>query len=656
MLKTLKTFVQENFSIKFFLSFTLVMLAMSFLLASLFIHHQGTVLRRHLDQEGKMVADMLSYNSRLGVYSENKAMLDDISNGAFNQKNILAVAVYNKDRESLIVKSRHPESGRIELLLEKCRQINFYDRDQNLIMLETTDEIEYWVPVYSRPQYSGLFSPYLEEDSTPPKKEIIGYCSVIVSKEDLKKQMNVLFMISAGIAVLFWLSGSVLMFGVVKGMTDPLYKLTEAVHRMGETGHLERLEFHTKDEIGKLSQAFNDMSEAIKEREVEKTGLEEQLRQAQKMEAIGTLASGIAHDFNNILGAIHGFSELGLLEVQEGSVIYEKLKEIDFATTRAADLVSQILTFSRQKDELRSPIFISTIAKEVLKLLTPSVPPNIQISQDIDPHCGMVLSNAATIHQIIMNLCTNALHAMKHTGGMLLVKLEDVDIKNDSIAHEAGYMSGQYQRLTVKDDGHGIPEDIIEQIFDPFFTTKAGEGTGMGLSVVHGIVNRHKGFIHVDSSPGQGSSFYVYLPLVDLEEIPQVPKNEKKLPTGSGNILLVEDDEQLIASTGGMLESLGYKIEKKTKSKDALEYFRHHFDHIDLVITDLAMPELNGVGLASEIHRIFDGFPIILTTGYSEMIDQEKALGMGFSGFLLKPIKRQTLAFMIKKIMSQTNS
>ena len=656
MYKTLKTFVQENFSVKFFLSFTLVMLAVSFLLASLFIHHQGKVLWNHLTQEGKMVADMLAYNSRLGVYSENKEMLNDISNGAFNQKNILAVAVFSKDRENLIVKTRHPKSGKIEQMLEKCKHFDFQNTDKTPIIQETIDEIEYWIPVYSRSQYSELFSSNFEATTTHPETEIIGYCSIIVSKENLNKQMNTLFMISAGIAILFWLSGSALMFGVVKGMTDPLHQLTKAVHRMGETGHLERIEFNTKDEMGKLSQAFNNMSEAINQREIEKSGLEEQLRQAQKMEAIGTLAGGIAHDFNNILGAIHGFSELGLLEVQEGSVIYNKLKEIDFATNRAADLVTQILTFSRQKDELRSPIFIGTIAKEVLKLLNPSVPPNIQISQDIDPNCGMVLSNAATIHQIIMNLCTNALYAMKRNGGILFVRLEDLDIKNDKIAHEAGYFSGMYQRLTVKDEGQGIAEDIMDQIFDPFFTTKAGEGTGMGLSVVLGIVTRHEGFIHVDSSLAQGSTFYVYLPLVDLEEIPNVPPKAKRLPVGSGNILLVEDDEQLIESTGGMLESLGYKVEKRMKSKDALEYFRNNFKHIDLVITDMAMPELNGVGLASEMHRLCRDFPIILTTGYSQMIDEEKALSLGFKGFLLKPIKRQTLAFIVKKITSETHS
>ena len=656
MFQNIKTIIQENFSVKFFLAFTVVMLAMSFLLASLFIHHQGNILWNHLSTQGRQVIDMLAYNSRLGVYSENQEMLEDVSSSALKQENVLAVVVYNQDREKLIVKTKHPDPERIKQLLENGKEIDFEHTNQNSVWSETEDEIEYWAPVYSRSPYQDFLSAYLEDDQPGSGKDVIGSVSIILSKKDLNRQMNFLFLISASIAVLFWISGSFLMFVVVKGITNPLYQLTEAVHRMGETGYLQNLDFDTKDEIGKLARAFNEMSTAIKQREMEKSGLEEQLRQAQKMEAIGTLAGGIAHDFNNILGAIHGFSELGLLEAKEGSLIYEKLKEIDFATNRAADLVTQILTFSRQKDELQSPILISTITKEVLKLLSPSVPPNVQVSQDIDPDCGLVLSNAASIHQIIMNLCSNALYAMKETGGTLKVILQDVDLKNDASAHNLGHYAGQYQKLTVTDEGKGISEDIMEHIFDPFFTTKAGEGTGMGLSVVHGIVKKHNGFIHVDSTPGKGSAFHIYLPLVDLEAVVQVPKIEEKLPTGSGLILLVEDDAQLITSTGGVLETLGYHIEKRTKSKEALEFFKHNFKHIDLVITDLAMPELNGVGLASKIHNICPGFPIILTTGYSEMMDEKKALSMGFKGFLLKPIKRRTLAYIIKDVLKETRS
>ena len=651
MIKGIIQSIRESFFIKFFLTFTGITLLMISLLVFFFIRHQSLVLWNNLIHHGQLVTDMLAYNSRLGVFAENRELLEDVVNGALKQESVETVFVYNPTFEKLMTKSNVAREE-----AEIHRQPVPDDRNSASHFMETKNKIEFWSPVFSRSRYLEKSSLFLEEAPRSDLQNPIGYVQVIVSKNILNEQRQMLFVNSMVMGVIFWVFGSGILFMIVKSITQPLNRLTWMVNRMGRTGNIRKLQFAVKDEIGKLADAFNSMSDSVKQREMEKSRLEEQLRQAQKMEAIGTLAGGIAHDFNNILGAIHGFTELGLLEVQKETVIYEKLKEIEVAANRAADLVKQILTFSRQSEEIQDPLSVGTIIKEVLKLLHPSIPPGIRVEQQIDPECGLVLSNATAIHQILMNLFNNALHAMKEKGGVLKIKMADVDIASDQQAAKAGHFSGMYQKLTVEDSGYGISSEIRERIFDPFFTTKKeGEGTGMGLSVVHGIVNRQKGFLAVESARGKGSAFHVYIPLVDLKEIPEVPATEEDSPMGKGRILLVDDDPQLLESTAGMLESLGYDVVKKTDAGNALAYIKQDAHDIDLVLTDMAMPVFSGVHLASEIHRIKPGMPILLTTGYSEMIDAEKACSMGFKGFLLKPIKRKTLAVTIKNLLGNAD-
>ena len=380
--------------------------------------------------------------------------------------------------------------------------------------------------------------------------------------------------------------------------------------------------------------------------------LETQLRQVQKMEAIGTLAGGIAHDFNNILAAIMGYHEMALYDVPEGTSGRRNLEQVLKAGYRGKDLVKQIITFSRRRDEERRPMQISPIVKEALKLLRASLPTTIDFRQNIKTQSGMVLADPTQIHQVLMNLISNAAYAMREKGGVLEVSLTDVDIYPDDAAPpHPDLKPGPFLKLTVSDTGHGIEHAIIERIFDPFFTTKRpGEGTGMGLAVVHGIVKSYGGAILVDSEPGKGSTFDVFFPRIEGNVLPEVD-SAAPMPRGNEHILFVDDEADLADMVQQMLERLGYSVVAKTSSLEALEVFKVHPDQFDLVITDQTMPHMAGVDLAKELMRIRPEIPIILCTGFSEVISAEEAKTLGIREFLMKPFATRVLAETIRRAL-----
>lgn len=381
--------------------------------------------------------------------------------------------------------------------------------------------------------------------------------------------------------------------------------------------------------------------------------LESQLRQAQKMEALGTLVGGIAHDFNNILAVILGYTELAQAKVPPRSPIRRNLQEALQAARRAKDLVQQILAFSRHTEVERRPVRLLPLVREALALLRASLPSTIEMRHFLDPDVGSVLADPTQIHQIMMNLGANAEYAMRQTGGLLEVRLEAVDVAAVAATAHPQLKPGAYVRLTVRDTGHGMTPDVMERIFEPFFTTKGvGEGTGMGLAVVHGIVTSHGGAITVDSTPGQGTTFTIYLPRLQeavAESLPAPPP----IPEGKGCILFVDDEEDLVQLGREMLEPLGYRIVAQTSSYEALKIFRAAPERFDLVITDQTMPKMAGAMLAQELRRIRPDIPIILCTGFSHNIDAEKAKDLGIDAFLIKPIEVHEWAFTIRRLLQQ---
>jgi len=382
--------------------------------------------------------------------------------------------------------------------------------------------------------------------------------------------------------------------------------------------------------------------------------IQEQLRQAQKMESIGTLAGGIAHDFNNILGVILGYTELSLDDVEDRPETYSSLQEVLKATNRAKDMVSQILTFSRSTDIEKKIIKTIPIVKEACKFLRSSLPTTIEIRQNITTERDHILADPTQFHQILMNLCTNAGHAMKREGGVLDVALDEVFLQRDDLISYPDLKVGAYLKLTVKDTGTGILRENIERIFEPYFTTKGkGEGTGLGLAVVHGIIKEHEGDIKAYSEVGKGTAFYVFLPLREEIEPPVHRESTEPPPTGSETILFLDDEEDLVNIGKLTLEGLGYTVTGVTNVEKALEFFRSSKESYDIVITDKNMPKMTGFGFARKIRSISPDIPILLCTGFKEKEDEEKFKDLRINAIITKPINKQEIAFAVRKVLDK---
>ena len=375
------------------------------------------------------------------------------------------------------------------------------------------------------------------------------------------------------------------------------------------------------------------------------------LQQAQKMEAVGALAGGIAHDFNNILFPIMGLSEMLLDDLPEKSTARDNAAEIYRAAGRARDLVNQILNFSRQAEHKKIPLRIQMVLKEVLKLSRATIPSNIVIHRDIASDMGPVLADPTNIHQVVMNLVTNAYHAVEETGGGITIALHRTELGPGDLSN-AGLEPGAYALIAVSDTGCGIPPEIMPRIFEPYFTTKGQEkGTGLGLSVVFGIVREHGGDIRVYSEPGQGTAFRVYLPLMPREASKEAADKPAIYPSGTERILLVDDEEPIVRLETLMLERLGYRVSAYTVSEQALEAFAADPGGFDLVITDMAMPSMTGIRLAQRLVAIRPDMPVILSTGFSDAMTREELAENGIREILHKPITRGDLANTIRRVL-----
>ncbi len=436
------------------------------------------------------------------------------------------------------------------------------------------------------------------------------------------------------------------------------------------TGHEWRGEFHNRHKNGELYweaasiSPIRDATGAIthfvavkeditarKQAEEERRQLELRLRQAQKMETIGTLAGGIAHDFNNLLQGILGYADLGMEDTEEGSRARRDMERILTAGHRAKELVRQILTFSRQKEGQRQPVQLHPIIKEAIKLVRASIPAAVEIRENISTTCPPVFADLTQIHQVVMNLATNACHAMRENGGTLVVGLAMVEVEALIAAHHPGLRPGRHVRLTVSDTGHGMTAQTVARIFDPFFTTKGvDEGTGLGLSVVHGIVTTHDGAILVESEPGHGTTFDVYFPAIDLTQTQETTEAPAAIP-GHERILYVDDDDEISALTHEMLSRLGYQVTRCNDAITALATFRGRPNEFDLLLADKSMGRMDGIHLIGECHVIRPDLATILMTGFSDKGVTKLLEERAISAVIQKPVLIRELSGELRKVL-----
>ncbi|NIA11858.1 MAG: PAS domain S-box protein [Nitrospiraceae bacterium] len=515
---------------------------------------------------------------------------------------------------------------------------------------------------------------------------ILGYQGIIRDvtqrkqhKKKLKRQAQIIDQVHDGVIfidlngyITYWNKGAERLYGYAEKevlgrhisfvLPEDQGKSLQQIESI-KKGEIQELELELKRKSGETFYALISFS-LVKNGDDSLTGiiaytmditkrrhLEAQIRQAQKMEAIGTLTGGIAHDFNNILMAITGNAEMALYKIPELSPVRSRLEGILKAGSRAKHLVQQILTFSRHKKEKKVPLQISLIIKEALNLLRASLPTTIEIRKDISAKTARVLADPTNVHQILMNLCTNAAQAMEAKGGLLKVELTDVDLDPEAVAHYPDLSPGPYVVLTVSDTGQGIDHSTMERIFDPFFTTKGpGKGTGLGLAVVHGIVKDCGGAINVTSELRKGTIFRVYLPRLD-EAATTKAETSASIPTGDEQVLLIDDEKAIVDTTQDMLEYLGYRVVSKTNAIEALDVFRVDSRRFDVVITDHTMPNMTGEELAKEFLRIRPDIPIILCTGFLDARLSEKARADGIRELIKKPFAMRKLAETIRNVL-----
>jgi len=440
-------------------------------------------------------------------------------------------------------------------------------------------------------------------------------------------------------------------------------ELRQSIIGLGEKSIRKSYYPELQRRIAELEQSNKELQEEISERiraqEAAKK-LAQQLQQSQKMEAIGRLAGGIAHDFNNILSAIIGYTELAQFHMansckEPNCPASRDLEMVLQAADRVRDMVQQILTFSRHQDDTKIPIVLADEVKDALSLLRSSLPQSIEIRTKLNTGSAKIMANATQIHQIIMNLGTNAYHAMIETGGILAVELDKVEIHPfDEKATNLKLTPGQYLLLKICDTGCGMSRALLDKIFDPYFTTKPmGKGTGMGLAVVHGIVKNHDGLITVYSEPDKGTSFQVYLPQHTQGKIPEGEQIKEEITGGSERILLVDDETLVAEMMQRQLENLGYQVKSYNKPEEALTTFYTAPEKFDIIMTDMTMPKMNGVAFAQEILRVREDIPVILCTGFSELVNEEKARAVGIKAFVMKPLVRKTIADTVRRVLDE---
>jgi signal transduction histidine kinase len=510
--------LKESFTIKVYRSFAISIMIVFLIFTLFFVVYQRSIVKQDLIKEGKMLAGLMAYSSTTGVFAENKDLLKDAVKGIMSQKNVLSVTILTADNRVLLTEEKSQAKKTADPPLNAVKmQMPLSSGGRSIEVIDGQDAVEIAYPVIMETPVNTEESLYFDAGNPAKKQEVIGHVHVVMDKRVLDEEMEAVLFKSAVIAILFLVLSAVAIYISVRRVTRPLTSLTEAVRRFGMGERVEVLPVESKDEVGKLAATFNTMSGNLKKREEEKEALEEKLRNAQKMEAIGTLARGIAHDFNNILSAVRGSVYIMEKKLFDQSPLRQYTEQIHTSLNKAKNLIGSLIAFSRIQAIRAKPIEINGLVGKLRPILASIAGEKVELHISLSDGNLFVCADAVQVEQVLMNLCTNARDAMPD-GGALTITTETAIIDGGEPQGRAVMRLGRYALISVTDSGTGIDESMRERIFEPFFTTKeVGKGTGLGLAIVYGIIEQHRGYIDIKTGLEKGTIFEVYLPLYEKD-------------------------------------------------------------------------------------------------------------------------------------------
>lgn len=642
---------RERFSAKMFFLVAAFVLVVSIFFMIFFVTNRGSALKDNLLKEGELLAGLLAHGARVGVFAENEDLLRDPVEGILTRENVIAVAVFNDEGRVIL---RKEGSGREVTPVSDQERSAIFERlrfSRKSLVLEKEDFIAVWGPVISAKAFSPEESLYLSGDVLGEADKMIGAVMIAVDKRPLKKSTSMLLIQSAFIVSIFLCLALVITFVLVKKAVHPLEDLTTNVKALGMGGTVEKIPVQTMDEIGKLADAFNAMIDSLREKEAQQKRLEEQLRQSQKMEAIGTLSGGIAHDFNNILTAIIGFGNLAMMQLKKNDTVAPYIGYILSSAEKAASLTQSLLAFSRKQIINPVPVDLNGIIRGLEKLLLRLIGEDIEFRVHLAGEELMVMADRGQMDQVLMNLVTNARDVMPN-GGVLSLSTEAVTLGKDFFGGFGHEKPGRYAVLSVSDTGSGMDEETKKKIFDPFFTTKeVGKGTGLGLSMAYGIVKQHDGYVMVDTEPAKGTCFRIYLPLI--EEKPLVKETKRKaVPTrGTETVLVAEDDGNVRRIIREVLEMFGYAVVEAADGEEAVRLFAESKRKIDILLFDIIMPRKNGKEAYDEIRVMAPGIKALFISGYTADVLSRKGVQEEGTMFIYKPVSPDELLTKIREVL-----
>lgn len=646
---------RESYSAKIFAIFALLTISISFAFTALFFLHQKKTLTDSMVHEGELLVRLFAHNSRLGIFAENAGMLSDPAAGILEHREVEAVMVFSADGRPLLEK-RRPERGHAGFQEESKgggfpETLEMLKKSSGPVYLQRKTGFEFWAPVTLGVRPSAEDAVFLGESLPQQRDRIIGFVQVVVGKGGLDKKLQALLLKSILLGAIFLVVGSTAAYFLAMGITKHLKRLTAGVKALGSGASLKKIPVETSDEIGRLADAFNTMTENLLTREAEKEELEEQLRHSQKMEAIGTLAGGVAHDFNNILTAVIGYGTFLQEELPEDSPLREYADQIIAASDRAVTLTRRLLAFSRKQLIDVRPANLNDLIRSLGNILARLIHEDIDLKLSLTEQETTILADPGLIDQLMINLCTNARDAMPE-GGRLTIETAIVELEGNVFQDGSVGKPGKYALLTVTDTGVGMDDNVRERIFDPFFTTKeVGKGTGLGLSMVYGIVKQHEGFLMLESAPGQGSTFRIYLPTAE----PHPPENraESVAPPRGGDetILVAEDDWVVRGLVREILEKHGCRVIEAVDGDDAIRKFSEHVHAIDMVLLDVIMPKKNGKEVFEEMKKIKPDVKTLFTSGYTHDVISRKGIVEEGLNFIAKPVQPEELLRKIHEVL-----